>query len=272
MKLNRGFSPAAWVAGAALAGALPAWAIEGATPTTHFLAVGVGVQVTPDWVLTVQHSALGVGSIYSNGYGNRTVLAAYAAPGSSPFPANDFALLRLSSSAAAVPYLAVNGTAIPAGMFGPLNVTITSAANSGPARGYGFTTASDSVLTYDDDGNGPLPAVTVNWLVSTDAAVHVQGGDSGGGLFLGHVTDSSVLLGLNSALLTDDNQLPVGSAFVQPAAYRSWIDATMAADGADTQAVLWLAVSVPEPAIGALWLAGLAALFAARRKLPLKVC
>ena len=92
----------------------------------------------------------------------------------------------------------------------------------------------------------------------------MQGGDSGGGLFLGHVTDSSVLLGLTSALLTDEKNRPIGSAFVQPAAYRSWIDATLAADGADTQAVLWLAASVPEPTTWALWLCGVAGLAAAR--------
>lgn len=262
MKLHRCFLAAAIAAG--LAGALPAWAIQGGTPTTHFLSVGVGVQITPDWVMTVQHNALGLGSPYSNGYGGRTVLAAYAAPGSGTFPANDFALLRLSPSATAVPYLPVNGTAVPAGPFGPLNVTIASAANAGPARGYGFTSVSESLLTYDDDGAGPLPPVTVNWLVSYDTTLYVQGGDSGGGLFLGHVTDSSVLLGLTSALLTDEKNRPIGSAFVQPAAYRSWIDATLAADGADTQAVLWLAASVPEPTTWALWLCGVAGLAAAR--------
>lgn len=42
------------------------------------------------------------------------------------------------------------------------------------------------------------------WLVSRDAAVHVESGDSGGGLFVGHVHDGTVLPGPTSALITDD--------------------------------------------------------------------
>ncbi len=262
-----------WLLGVAagllsLAGSGPTWAISGATPTTNFLAVGIGVQVTPDWVMTVQHNALAVGSLYNNGYGERTVLATYMAPGSGSFPANDFALMRLSPAAVDAPYLPVNGLAVPAGSFDPLAVTIASAANAGPARGYGFTNASESLLTYDNDGDGPLPPVTVNWLVSWDTTTYVQGGDSGGGLFLGHVTDSSILLGLTSALFTDDNDQPTGSAFVQAAAYRDWIDNTLASDGADAQAVWWVAAEVPEPATWALWLGGFALLAAARRARP----
>ena len=271
VKLDRAFLSSVSAAALALAANGPVWAIAGGTPTTNFLAVGVGVQVTPDWVMTVQHNTLAVGSIYNNGYGPRTVLASFAAPGSGSFPANDFALLRLSPLAVALPYLPVNGTAVPAGSFGPLDVTIASAANAGPARGYGFTTVSESLLTYDDDGAGPLPPVTVNWLVSWDTAVYVQGGDSGSGLFSGHVTDSSVLLGVTSALFTDENNQATGSAFVQPAAYRAWIDNTLATDNSDNQAVLWVATSVPEPSTWLLWLGGVALLIAARKNLPSKV-
>ena len=89
--------------------------------------------------------------------------------------------------------------------------------------------------------------------------------NTGGGLFAGHVSDASVLWGLSSALLTDAQDAPVGSAFVQPGAYRAWIDATMLADAADSDAVLW-ASAVPEPGAWALWAAGLGALaFASRR-------
>lgn len=241
--------------------ALPAQAITNATPTTDFAAVGRGVQVAPDWVLTVYHYAFGVGDAYSNGYGSWVVAARYDAPGSGSFPANDLSLLRLVPDSHVAPYLAVNGAAVPDGSFAPVDVTISSAANSGPARGYGTTTVSESLVMIDPDDTGPLAPVLANWLVSWDAAVHVEGGDSGGGLFLGHVTDSSVLLGLSSGLFTDENSVPSGSGFVQPAAYRSWIDATMAADPFDTQAVDWVVVSVPEPAAGLLAAAGLVLLF-----------
>lgn len=248
---------------ATLAGVcVSAQAITGATPTTAFSAVGQGVQVAPDWVFTVNHFALNPGSSYVNGYGTRTVAARYNAPGAGlvSVVANDFSLLRLEPAATAAPFMPVLGTAVPVGVFAPFDVTITSAANSGPNRGYAFSTVSESMLMADPDDGGPLPSVVVNWLASWDAAVHVQGGDSGGGLFAGHVVDSSMLLGLNAALFEDALLNPQGSAFVQPAAYRSWIDSTMAADIADTQAVLWTAAAVPEPAAWALCAAGLALL------------
>lgn len=246
--------------------ALPAQAITNATPTTDFEAVGRGVQVAPDWVLTVYHYAFGVGDLYGNGYGSWVVAARYNAPGSGSFPANDLSLLRLVPDGRVAPYLAVNGAAVPDGSFAPVDVTISSTANSGPARGYGYTTVSESLVMIDPDDSGPEGPVLANWLVSRDASVHVEGGDSGGGLFLGHVIDSSVLLGLSSGLLTDENDVPTGSGFVQPAAYRSWIDATMSADPFDTQTVAWVAVSVPEPAGWLLGAAGLALLFSRRRR------
>jgi hypothetical protein len=245
--------------------AAPALAIEGGLPTTAFAAVGAGVQVAPDWVLTVQHAAVAVGSVYTNGYGGRTVLALYEAPGSGIFPANDLALLRLAPGAGNVPYLPVNGFAVPEGTFAPFDATIVSGSNHPPARGYAYTQIGESAVTADPDDSGPLGPVPVNWLVSMDSVVHVQSGDSGGGLFLGHVTDSSVLLGLSSALITDEQNNPLGSAFVQPAAYRDWIDAVMLADTADTQTLQWVAASVPEPAPWLLGLAGAAWLLRRRR-------
>jgi hypothetical protein len=234
----------------------PAQAIVGATPTTHFQAVGQGVQVAPDWVFTVVHYALGVGQTYSNGYGSRIVAATYFAPGAGVFPENDFALLRLEPLATNAPYLVVNDAAVPNGTFAPLPFTLVSGANSGPARGAAFSTVSESAVMLDPDDAGPLTPVVVNYLLSWDSAVYVQGGDSGGGLFAGHVSDASVLWGLSSAQLTDEQNVPLGSGFVQPGAYRSWIDATLLADAADGDAVLW-ASAVPEPGAWALWAAGL---------------
>lgn len=233
----------------------PALAIDVGTPTTSFASVGNGVQVTADWVFTAQHAVLNPGDTFSNGFGNRTVAARYDALGSGAFPANDFALMRLVPLATAAPSLAVLGTAFADGPLGPLNVTIASAANAGPARAYGFTTVGEAALQYDPDDAGPLGPVTVNWLISLDTGVHVESGDSGGGLFFGHVFDTGLLLGISSALITDDLDQPLGSAFVQPAAYRPWIDQVMAADSADDQAVLWVS-AVPEPATWALWTGG----------------
>jgi hypothetical protein len=238
-----------------------AQAIAGGTPTTAFEAVGIfGVQLTSDWVLTAQHAAFNPGDTYGNGYGARIVAQRYDAPGSGLFPANDLALLRLeplAPDAAALPLIAVSDTAIAEGTFAAIDVTITSGLNSGPARGYGYTTITESTLLAQD-GSGPI--VTVNWLLSWDGALYVQGGDSGGGLFLGHVTGSSVLLGITSALLTDEHDNPLGSAFVQPAAYRSWIDSVMAGDLTDSQTVLWVGAPVPEPTPTLLLAGGLLAL------------
>jgi hypothetical protein len=244
----------------------PARAIEGGSPTNNFASVGNGVQVTADWVFTAAHAVLNPGDTFANGFGNRTVAARFLAPGATGFPANDFALMRLVPFATAAPLLPVLGSAIPAGPFGPLEVTITSGANHPPALGSGFTQVSESVLTDDPDGAGPDPAVTVNWLLSLDTVVHVEGGDSGGGLFFGHVTDSSTLLGINSALLEDAQKNPLGSAFVQPAAYRSWIDDVMSQNSGGQ--VVWWVSAVPEPATWALWPmgGGVLALVARRRR------
>ncbi len=232
--------------------AAPAQAVVGGTPTATFQAVGQGVQIAPDWVFTVAHYTIGVGGSYNNGYGSRTVAATYFAPGAGPFPENDFALLRLVPEASTAPYLIVNDVVVADGTFAPLPFTIVSGFNSGPARGAGYTTVNEAARMIDPDDAGPLTAVVANYLLSYDSAVYVQGGDSGGGLFAGHVSDSSVLWGLSSAQLTDAQDVPIGSGFVQPGAYRPWIDATLLADANDNNAVLW-ASAVPEPANWALW-------------------
>ena len=250
-------APALLSAIAAMALSTSAQAIVGGVPTTDFKAIGIGVQVTDNWVLTVQHAAFGVGGTYTNGYGSRTVLARYDAPGSGTFPANDLSLLRLAPGSVSVSGLAVSADLFADGSFAALAVTISSPLNSGPARGYGFTTISEFTTLADPDDAGPLGPVRVNYLISRDTAVHVQGGDSGGGLFLGHVTDHSrPLLGLSSALLTDANDVPTGSAFVLLAAYRPWIDQTLADDLVDVQSIHWIS-AVPEPGSWALWLLGL---------------
>jgi MYXO-CTERM domain-containing protein len=247
--------------------ALPAGAqdIVGGMPTQNFKAVGIGVQVAPDWVMTARHAVIGVGGTYENGYGMRTVAAVYL-PDTADFPANDFALLRLVPNGITGNFYprVASEPSVPGG-FRPLDVTIVSTANHSP-RGLGLTVASQAIPFYDDDGPGPLPAVAVNWLVSWDPNVRVENGDSGGGLFLGHVRDSSVLLGLTSALIVEDSGA-IGSAFVQPGAYKAWIDGIMNADVADEQLLNWTSASeVPEPAAWMLGAGGLLLLLAGRRR------
>jgi Trypsin len=262
-------SPPAWGLAVALglAGTLPAQAITNATPTTAFQAVGFfGVQVAPDWVLTVNHVAAAFFPVnastidFSNGWGTRSVVGRYDAPGSGVFPAHDLSLLRLAPGSGGAFYLPISSDLFNDGTFPALDVTLTSAANSSLARAYAHSTVSEFATQIDPDDGGPLGPVTANYLLSLDALRYVESGDSGGGLFLGHVTDaSSPLLGLSSAQLGDTGQPPTGSAFVHLAAYRSWIDATLATAPGNTQLLQWVS-SVPETSSLLMWALGLAAL------------
>jgi hypothetical protein len=247
--------------------AVPAKAVTGGISTVNFKAVGptMGVQVTPDWVLVANHVALLPGQTFLNGYGSRTVAATYRAPGSGVFPLNDLALMRLAPATTAAPYLAISSTLFPEGSFPAVPATIVSGINPFSGRGYAFNAIDAFNMFNDPDEGGPLGPVVANYLISHDSVMYVEGGDSGGALFLGHVLDSvSPLLGITSARLEDDNNVPYGSAFVEISAYRSWIDATMQADNADNQVLQW--VMVPEPPAALLWAAGLVLLGCWRRR------
>jgi hypothetical protein len=248
-----------------LAGALPAQAIVGGTATQSFGPVDSGVQITDSWVLTARHVSYAQGGSYSNGYGSATIAARYDL-GGGPTLVNDLALLRLATPIAA-PALTLLADLPPVQVFNPRpDVTIATGSNQEP-RGYAFAGLAE-VIDEVDVGTTKAPNVqTVHWWVVYNAdqtAPYVQGGDSGGGLFWGHVTDStgSLLMGITSAQLTFDNG-GFGSGFVQLAAYRSWITDTMAIDHADAQVAQW-ASAVPEPTTWALWLAG-AGLLVGRR-------
>ncbi len=274
------------VAGVCCAAAIttPAWAITGAVSTTQFRSVSDGVQFAPSWVLSAHHVGYAVNGLYSNGYGSALIDAVYS-PAGAGFPADDLMLIRLATPISAAPSLQLSSTVFSATAFDVLNpsmdvsVTLTSNSNASPGpRAYAFGQLREFVSSYPDDhdNNPATPSImrSVNWLVTYPnnmGAPYVESGDSGGGLFFGHVTDdTSPLLGIGSALLTDINAPgQLASAYVSVASYRSWIDSTMQNDGADLQMAQWVSTPVPEPAAWALWLAGAAALGAWQRgKVP----
>lgn len=239
---------ASCVAMAALWGAPTAHAIVNGTPTTSFKAVGElggasGVLIADNWVLTAAHvaSSLTIGVSSFDSLEGSSLIGAIYTFSSEPFPANDIALVQLSTSLdTATPIL--NDLLITPGQVASLGtLTMASAQNQAP-NGQATTTAYSAPSTYTaDDGI----TYTVNWLL-TDGSARVQGGDSGSALFAGDVSDSAgeVLLGIASAILfSDDTGIAETSAYVQVASYRDWIDATMAGSG---QQAVWVS-SVPEP-------------------------
>lgn len=245
---------ARWLSGClSLALALPAAAIVGGTATTAFGHVGNGVQITENWVLTARHLGIAVGDTFTDGYGSATVGARYAL-GNGPTLVNDLVLLRLNTPIAA-PALQLLSVAMPVGpLASPLAVTIATGRN--PVRSYGQTTLAMVVDTVALNVSGVPGIYGVNWLQTYDARLgtpYVQGGDSGGGLFLGHVEDSAgaVLMGISSAQVQfkDPSGGGIGfaSAFVQLAAYRDWIDDTMRMDTTDAQMAQWVSAN-SEPA------------------------
>lgn len=231
---------------AAIAFAPSSMALTNGTATSAFTAVGSfngasGVLIDDHWVLSAAHVARDVvpGTLsFSSAIGTAQVDALYFA-GTSAYPGDDLVLLHLGTalSSSSLPLLEsqVFDTSAAAALG---SVTLVSAQNAVP-RGTAQASASTAAATYTD-ASGTV--YTTNWLITTGPA-HVETGDSGSAAFLGSVTDSagSVLLGIASADITH----PDGShdsAYVQPGAYRQWIDTTLATTG-DTAA--WTA-PVPE--------------------------
>lgn len=263
---------ASLIACAGLFASLPAAAIVGGTSTTEFGQVSNGVQVLPNWVITASHLNLSVGGTYSNGYGSALIAAVYTFSATG-FPQDDVTLVRLATAIDA-PSLSLVADTLTVGANYAIDATLTTGSNQSP-RGYGFSQVREFWSTVDPDDSGPLGPVSANWLIAyTDGFTtpYVESGDSGGGLFLGQVTSLSggaPLWGIASAFITDlddnGNDINPRSGYVQLASYRTWLDATMAADLTDTQTLNWVVTSVPEPATGLLMALGLFALARRRR-------
>ena len=237
--------------------ASPAHAIVNGTSTASFTAVGElgsasGVLIADNWVLTVAHVANGltVGGSSFDSLGGASLIDAVYTFSSAAFPNNDIALVHLSTSLnTATPIL--NDQVIKNNQAASLGTLTMATAQNQTPNGFATTLASGAVITNTEKN----VTSTVNWLI-TGGQAYLQGGDSGGALFKGAVSDSagSLLLGIASAALTDDAGNSAGSAFVQVANYKNWINATMASSG---QQAIW-ASSVPEPSTLALYaLAGL---------------
>ncbi len=258
-----------------------AQAIVGGSATTDFKNVADGVQFAPNWVLTASHVGFAVNGTYTNGHGSALIDAVYLAPDAS-FPNNDLALVHLATAINSAPVLQLSSTVLaPTALdwLNPsLNVNATLSTNSNQApRGYAFVQLREFVEIFeeddDNDPNTPPLLYNVNWYIAHQnnfGTPFVESGDSGGGLFLGHVTDNtSPLLGIASAQIYDvlgPSSNSFASAYVSVASYRGWIDNTMLADLSDTQVANWVSAAVPEPATWALWLAGGLALAAVRRR------
>lgn len=250
-------------------GALPAHALVGGTATSNFAIVGElggasGVLIAENWVLTAAHVVSGAtpGSLsFTSLLGTSAVDGVYRFS-TQAYPANDIALVHLSSSIAGS-HAVLNDAVIQddqVDTLGPL--TAASARNQQP-NGYVATTAVGSTVTTEVDTS----THTVNWLITQGGTV--QGGDSGSALFHGQVADSTgaVLLGIASSLISFDDGNPSLSGYVQVAAYRSWIDTTLGANGG--QQATWVS-AVPEPSLPILVIAGglIAAAMARRGQRP----
>ncbi|MCB5184858.1 S1 family peptidase [Methylobacillus gramineus] len=257
-----------------LACATPAHALLNGTPTTDFDLVGQivggadGVLIAPNWVLTAGHAAT-TDKLFSSGAGSAMIDKKFVLPNYN-FPGNDLALLHLSTAIDNVPFTPLNLTYIEANIVDQYG-TVTLANASGNGNGHYVETTLVNAYNY-------AGSYYVHWIVADKSASGspiVQGGDSGSALYLGASdTASPVLGGIASAICMTNK-----SCYVQPTAYRDWLDITMMRyvptnpDEVPKQSLQWVETgslmgntpstgtltitSVPEPASALLVISGM---------------
>ncbi|WP_418320783.1 trypsin-like serine protease [Piscinibacter sakaiensis] len=254
----------AWVATPGLA--LTAATTAPANAYAHIGNVGgtSGVLIAPNWVLTAAHNISGsvLGSFESEA-GTSNVLASYKYPGHS-YPSHDIGLLYLATSlnaGGAFPLL--NSTAIGQSQvrgLGPVTLTSAKRGTAGrPVTGVGSVALALDTVVWEGATHTP------NWLI-TSGPVYVEGGDSGGGLFMGNVDSSSnaVLLGVTTTLLGGGGFN--SSGHVQTAPYMPWINSTIRSVTPGQAAQWTMAVSpVPEPPAVLMMALGLGFLYRRRK-------
>ncbi|RZI83314.1 MAG: fibronectin type III domain-containing protein [Rubrivivax sp.] len=216
-----------------------------ATPASAWKLVGQGnptaVQIAPRWVLTVQHAAPPLGTVFTNAYGSSTVDASYletaerAATGRPN--SGDLALLHLSTP---IP--------VPAAELPALLTDFLNADNSN-LPGY--------MLAAGRGGNGPVRA---HWLPASDnpssgkvtasGAVAVDK-DSGGGVFWYPAATARPIL--RNLLTFAGNPIGPDETQVGTRPDATWVDAhawltkSLAKHGADA-GPLWASATATAPA------------------------
>lgn len=206
--------------------AQPALALNGSSLSTDFAMVGQivggadGVLVAPNWVLTAGHAAT-TAKLFASGYGSAMIDASFVLPGYQ-FPGNDLALLHLATPIIAEQYTALNLDYLDDSHLSQIgSVTLANASsNSQGAQWQNRYVESQLIDTRVWSGN-----YSVHWLIADKHPSGIpllQSGDSGSGLFFSGASESDLLGGIASAICLTNK-----SCFVQPTAYRDWLDITL---------------------------------------------
>ncbi|GEM_PF-3430057 len=222
-------TPIRLIAGLALASMYvqPALALNGSSPSTNYPMVGQivggvdGVLVAPNWVLTAGHAAT-TSKLFSSGQGQAMIDASFVLPGYQ-FPGHDLALLHLATPIVSSQYTALNLDYLETSHLAQIgSVTLANASsNAQGSQWQNRYVESTLVNALTWAGN-----YAVHWVVADQHSSGnplLQSGDSGSGLFLSAAGEANPLLGGIASAICMTNK----SCFVQPTAFRDWLDITL---------------------------------------------